>query len=129
MPTSAPRVSDIRTTDWQPKLGAIGEVVEDMDDIDQCIRTILSTPKGSVPHQPDFGSDVWRYLDWPIAAARPNVVREIVDAIALWEPRVEITAVSYSVSADDPATLEIQIQRRRKQSSQNGTVLVLQVAA
>lgn len=86
-------VKDVRTitaANWQPKLGAIGEVVENLDDIHQCIRTILLTPKGSDPHRPEFGSDLWHYVDHPIDEAIPHVVREGVDALRRWEKRIEV---------------------------------------
>lgn len=86
-------VQDIRhitAADWQPRLGAHGEIVAGVDDIHQCIRIILMTPKGSVPHRPEFGSDLWRYLDLPSAEAVPHVIREGIDALRIWEPRIEV---------------------------------------
>lgn len=87
------RLDQIRAADWQPELGSLGDVVVGEEDVRQCIGTILTTPKGSVPHRPDFGSEVWRYVDWPLQAARPHIVRETVEAITRWEPRVEVTRV------------------------------------
>lgn len=121
-------VLDITVADWQPKLGEIGEVVVDIDDIDQCIRTILVTQKGSVAHEPDFGSDLWRYIDWPIDQARPHVVREILDAIARWEPRIEVLAVTFG-PGDELGTALIEISRRRRLSNAQPSVLALKVAA
>lgn len=51
--------------DWQPELGT-DDIVGGLDDIDQCIRTILLTPKGSDPHNPPFGSNIHLYIDWPV---------------------------------------------------------------
>lgn len=86
-------VRDITSSSWQPRLGTHGEVVEGIEDIEQCIRTILLTPKGSVPHRPEFGSDLWLYLDLPVGEAVPHVVREGVEALRRWEPRIEIVAM------------------------------------
>ena len=47
-------ISDITSLHWQPALGGEG-IVEDAADIDQAIRVILKTPKGSDPHRPEFG--------------------------------------------------------------------------
>lgn len=96
---SAPNLP--RDVDWQPKLNAFGETVVGVDDVAQCMQAILLTPKGSVPHDPDFGSDVHLYLDWPLQAARPQIIREVIDAIALNEPRATIKRVS--VDAAEPA--------------------------
>lgn len=87
---------DIKTLWWQPKLGdfrVIGQVVEDLDDIEQCIQIILTTPKGTDPFRPEFAADFLSYLDWPISKASPFIVRESIKAILTWEPRVSVTRV------------------------------------
>jgi phage baseplate assembly protein W len=86
--------SEIPSVDWTPKLGVLGDVAEGLDDIHQCIRVILSTPKRSIPHRPEFGSDLWRYLDRSISAALPYLVREVYEALELWEPRIKVLGVS-----------------------------------
>lgn len=83
---------------WQPALGSSG-IVEAEADIDQAIRVILGTPKGSDPHRPDFGSNLQLYLDYPIDQAVPHLVRETVEAIGLWEPRCELVKVTPSINA------------------------------
>jgi hypothetical protein len=50
---------------------------------------------------------VWLYLDYPIDRARPHVVRETVQAIRRWEPRVTVTRVI--VSLDEVARLKITV--------------------
>jgi len=87
-------LNQIKSVDWQPKLNEIGSVVEGTDDIDQCVRIILMTRKGSVPHRPEFGSDIWQYIDAPVNVAIPNIIREAMDAINLWETRVEIKGIT-----------------------------------
>lgn len=57
--------------DWQPELGT-DDIVGGLDDIDQCIRTILLTPKGSDPHNPPFGSNIHLYIDWPQNRVTPT---------------------------------------------------------
>lgn len=117
------RADSITATDWQPKLGAPGAVVEGAADIDQCIQIILTTPKGSVPHRPDFGSDLWRYLGRPIDAARPNVIRETVEAIGRWERRVEVTRVTLRL-ADGAVGWVVLIERRIRAGGADGAVAV-----
>lgn len=106
-------LADIHSVDWQPKLGAPGEAVQGLDDIHQCIATIVTTPKGSDPHRPEFGCDAWRYVDRPIAEAFPSVVRETTDAITRWERRVDVVRV-VRLSADAPAQVRIRIDWRLK---------------
>lgn len=88
-----------QSLNWQMQLGALGGVVEDLADIGQAIRIIISTPKGSVPHRPGFGINFSRFIDMPLPAARAPLAREVVDAIALWEPRAKVVSVSVTTDA------------------------------
>ncbi|MGF6098906.1 GPW/gp25 family protein [Pseudomonas sp. 18175] len=90
----------ITAAHWQPALGTSGEVVESLRDIDQAIRIILTTPKSADPHRPTFGSDIHLYLDWPAHRVTPYLVREAVDAIGLWEPRVAVVQVRVQIDAE-----------------------------
>lgn len=89
----------ITAANWQPALGTSGEVVEGLCDIDQSIRIILTTPKGSDPHRPEFGSDLHLYLDWPTNRVTPHLVREAVDAISRWEPRISVVHVHIMINS------------------------------
>jgi Bacteriophage baseplate protein W len=71
----------------------MGNVVQGLSDVNQCIRIILTTPKGSDPLRPTFGADVWRYIDAPINAAIPAIVREVTEAVTRWEPRVTVISI------------------------------------
>jgi hypothetical protein len=95
-----------RAHHWQPALGRDG-YVEGIDDIRQAIAIILRTPQGSDPLRPDFGNRVWMYLDYPIDRARPHIVRETVEAIRRWEPRVKVTRVV--VGLDGEAAIKITV--------------------
>ncbi|KAA0972787.1 GPW/gp25 family protein [Pseudomonas sp. ANT_H12B] len=108
MTTPIPHTS-ITAAHWQPALGTSGEVVEGLRDIDQSIRIILSTPKGSDPHRPEFGSDLHLYLDWPTNRVTPHLVREAVDAIRHWEPRVSVAQVKVQINA---AQIIVQVHWR-----------------
>ncbi|AXE29698.1 baseplate protein [Chromobacterium phragmitis] len=110
------QLTDISSLHWQPALqpsgakpGAnVADIVENLDDIHQALRIILGTPKGSDPLRPEFGSDLFRYLDYPVDRARPHVVREAVAAISHplhGEPRVQLLKVLFSVAADGSAHL------------------------
>ncbi len=88
---------DLRTLDstwWQPKLGTFAELVTGLDDIDQCIRVILGTPPGTDPLRTRFALDLLAFIDKPINQVRPKVVRGVIDAITIWEPRVKILRVA-----------------------------------
>lgn len=91
---------------WQPALGREGRV-NGTADIDQAIRIILSTPKGTDPHRPEFGSNLNLYIDWPVNRARPYVIREAVDAVSAWEPRCEVVGV-VPVTEGEHLTLRVR---------------------
>lgn len=101
------RLDDITYVDWQPMLNQIGEAVEGIDDINQCIANIIKTRQGSVPHRPTFGSNIYQYVDYPINETIPNIIREATDAIAEWEPRIEIKQIT-AISENEKITLKIE---------------------
>lgn len=107
-------LNEITYVDWQLKLNEIGSVSEGIEDINQCIAIILSTQKGSVPHRPTFGSDILKYVDYPINSAKANIIRETVDAITLWETRVNVDSVSVEI---DETQLKIKVQWSLKEDS------------
>jgi phage baseplate assembly protein W len=83
----------------QLKLGAIGQVVEGIEDLKQRIRIVLETPKGFDPHRPEFGSNIWRWIDEPLTVAMPNVIAEAYSAIEKWIPDFKPTQITV-VEAD-----------------------------
>lgn len=93
MTTSIPR-----SQHWQLAPDGAG-ITQGADDIDLCIRHILSTRKGSDVLRPDFGSNHFDYLDTPEDVFRPNAVREIVLAVQTWEKRAVVERVSFDGNA------------------------------
>lgn len=86
----------------------LGQLVLDAADIDQCIRIILTTPRGSNPHRPLFGSDLHLYIDYPVNSARPHIVREAFNALRAWEPRIEVMKVTVVLA--DVAALNCSVE-------------------
>jgi Bacteriophage baseplate protein W len=128
MPATAITLADIQSADWSLALDSpgmpgsgIGNVVQGLADVNQCLQIILTTPKGSDPLRPTFGADIWQYIDYPIDAAIPSIVREVTEAITLWEPRVQLIAVRATPVADSGAQsdahLNVVITWRLKLSS------------
>lgn len=107
-------LSEIQYVDWQYKLNKIGSVAEGIEDINQCIAIILSTQKGSVPHRPTFGADVLQYVDAPVSVAKPNIIREVIDAINTWETRVNVDSVSVEIAESQ---LDIKVQWSLKEDT------------
>lgn len=78
---------------WQYKLGEIGGIAADGEELQQAIATILKTPRGNDIHRPEFASDLWDYIDYPIPRATPFVIRDSVEAIEVWEPRINLETI------------------------------------
>lgn len=93
-------VNEIKSADWSFKLSEFGQVVQGYDDINQCIEIILNTPKGSDCFRPLFGANLQSYTDLPINTGGPQMVREILEALAIWETRIEVSSVTYVVSQE-----------------------------
>lgn len=101
MSIDAVTLADIRSVDWSLKLGVIGQVVQGVADVDQCIAIILTTPFGSDPLRPAFGADIWRYIDFPLNVALPAIVREVTSGLSTWEPRIQVLNVNAVPVFDD----------------------------
>ena len=77
------------------KLGLAG-----IEEIVQNIRLILSTPKGSVPLDRNFGIN-WDLVDKPFPATIQLLKAEVVKAIETYEPRVKVKEVKIREATSD----------------------------
>lgn len=68
-------------------IGAIGA-----EEVIQNIRLILSTPRGSVPLDRDFGID-WTVIDRPVGEVSQIIKAHIVRQIQKYEPRAKVKKV------------------------------------
>jgi phage baseplate assembly protein W len=123
MSAGAIALDEIQSADWSLALdtsmggalqavvsgAGLGNVVQGIADINQCIGIILSTPPGSDPLRPTFACDLWPLIDTPITVARPQLVREIVEGITKWEPRVRVLSVVVNLVAGTLQNLLITI--------------------
>lgn len=110
----ATTITDITAADWSPKLGEPGSVVESLDDINQCIKVILETPKGSRAHEPLFGSDVWQFLDQPLSEALPRIINAVIEAVEEWEPRAKLTSVVPVTTEAGSGKITLQLEWQLK---------------
>lgn len=80
---------DISASPVAVVIGATGR-----EEIYQNVRTILSTQKGSVPLDREFGVDQ-TFLDHPSRTAMTMALPAIVEAVEKYEPRVQVTEVTW----------------------------------
>lgn len=105
------------------KLGTFGTLVEDLEDVRQCLGIILRTPTGTVPHRPDFGCDAWQWLDAPLPVATPRLVAAVSAAIQAHEPRVTVERVQVH-PGEAPGHVVVVITVRIRETEEPLTVAV-----
>mgnify|MGYP001779583270 FL=1 len=74
----------------------------------QNVRTILSTAKFSVPLDRDFGIDA-SLLDKPILEAKAKISSEIILAIKKYEPRVKVEEITFFGDMDGKLQPKVQV--------------------
>ena len=107
-------LTDITAADWSIRLNEPGSVVENLDDINQCIKVILETPKGSRAHEPLFGCDAWKFLDQPLGEALPRIVNAVIEAVEEWEPRAKLVSVTPETSEVGSGKITLQLEWKLK---------------
>ncbi len=104
--------------DWSMELdvtadaagAGLGHLVQALDDIQQCLLILLTTPKGSDPFRPTFGADLFRWIDAPIDIATANLAREAAVAIQTWERRAVFESLSVApIDATDQSGSHLQL--------------------
>ncbi|HUC16989.1 MAG TPA: GPW/gp25 family protein [Acetobacteraceae bacterium] len=113
-------LADVTSASWSLELDStagggagsgIGQVVQGLADIDQCIRIILGTLPGEDPFRPTFGCDLTQYIDRPLPAALPAIIGVVTQAIETWEPRVKVLGVTATpAGAAAPGTIDVSVQ-------------------
>lgn len=103
-------VSNINSKDWSLSLKTPGEIVTDLDDIEQCILIICTTDRGSDPLRPEFGNNIFRWLDKARGVAAPNIVQEITEGIEIWETRAVVNSITYQTNSIEHVTFFIDWQ-------------------
>jgi phage baseplate assembly protein W len=89
--------------------GGIALVSEDRD-IERSIRLILATAPGERPMRPKFGCGIHDYVFEPAdGTTAGRIMIEVKEALAFWEPRIEVRDVEVTVDAVERNTLYINI--------------------
>jgi uncharacterized protein len=89
------------------------------DDIAESIKMILSTPKGQRRMRPAFGCGIHDLAFAPNDPATHGQIRHhVTEALALWEPRIEVLAVRVQPDSDDPARLFVDIEYSQRADNQ-----------
>jgi phage baseplate assembly protein W len=84
-------------------------------DLDRSMAVILATAPGERVMRPQFGCRIWDLLFEPITANLLGLMAQAVrDALAHWEPRVEVVDVRPEPDANDHTLIKINVSYRVK---------------
>jgi phage baseplate assembly protein W len=82
----------------------------DAQEIEESIHLILATAPGERPMRPEFGCGVHDYVFAPADAATAGAIGDAVrTALAMWEPRIDVTGVRVTFDRADEGLLLIDI--------------------
>lgn len=117
-------LNEITSSEWSLSTTEIGEVVQGIDDIKQCLTILLFTRKGTDPLRPDFGCGAIDRIDQPVNSAIPSMIKDIIDAVTLFEPRIDILKSKITHMLDGSKltfTLNFKIKNSVETGQQNIT--------
>ena len=111
---------------WRyPVLPGRGDLIweEGAEKVRQAIWLILDTEPGERVMRPTFGCGLRRYLMKPNSAATRDLVRDdVAQALATWEPRIDVGSVRVD-EGDDPALVLITIQYTHVRDGRPGNLV------
>jgi len=84
-----------------------GVIVEGVAAIRQRIDLAIRTTKGSDPLRPEFGSNVYKYVDAPDSLAIPNIKREILNSLDIWVKDIKVTGIKSFLKATGNPVFEV----------------------
>lgn len=78
------------------KLGTFQEL-DEIADVNQAVACIILTRKKELPHDPEFGTKIHQYIDSPYELLVPILINEASQAIARYEPRIDLIGIKTGV--------------------------------
>ena len=86
-----------------------GQVISDLDHLEQSIRDILTTPIGTRVMRRDYGSRLFQRIDAPMTGSLiAEIYSDVVEALFNYEPRFEVTNVSVVSATDGKLILNLE---------------------
>lgn len=112
-------IKDINTKYWQKKRGTIGEVVTDLDDIEQCYNNIFNIIKGEIPFKPNIGTNIIEAIGQKPKDAINIVKTIILKEFSIQEPRAEIVSVNSSYDENGKINITVRFQSKLTQEERS----------
>ena len=102
---------------YQHKRNSLTETVSGKEDVKQCVKTIASTQKGSVPFMPEFGCDLFPAVGEKSPLAIDYLIGVYTREISLQEPRCEISEVVGDFTEDGQIKMTIYFTCKEDENS------------
>lgn len=103
-----------------------GKRMQRTDHIRQSVRSILSTPIGSVLMREEFGSYLFELVDEPLVGATLlRAYAASVGALIRWEPRIAIQTISFSSTEEGNLVVDIDTSETSNTSDRMSVPLEL----
>lgn len=121
-----------RGISFPPRIGLDGRIAysSGAENVREAIRVILSTDREERVMLPQFGGGIGRYLFEPNTPDTHRLIQErITQALARWEPRIEVETVRVVAEPADPrAAVATVIYRLRATGAADRTDLTIRLA-
>jgi phage baseplate assembly protein W len=88
---------------------AAGRLLNLVADINQAIEVILTTPKNSKIHDPDFGCALFEHLDQPMTRT-VKIIAAVAQALRQYEQRIRVKTITPDFSAASSGQLMVVIE-------------------
>jgi phage baseplate assembly protein W len=82
------------------QLGAYGDTLSGLAEVEQEIRIVVLTQRGSVPQAPEYGVDWLGMLDLPVREAVPKIALQVAEALRRLARRAHVVAVDVVPEAE-----------------------------
>jgi phage baseplate assembly protein W len=80
-------------------------------DIDRSLRIVLATAPGERVMRSQFGCRIWDMMFEPVTENLLGAMGEaVLDAVAQWEPRIEVNEVNVLADPDDASLVRIVLR-------------------
>jgi len=103
-------LQNINNSIWGISTIGYGVIVEGIAAIRQRMDLAIRTTKGTDPMRPEFGSYVYKFVDFPVNVAVPNIKKELLVALQLWVPEIKVTSIRHTFENDYNPIFEITYQ-------------------
>lgn len=117
-------IKKIKSKHFQHKLNTIGEVVTDIEDIEQCYDTIFNVAKGSCPLLLNLGSDIIDAIGQNPKKAERIIKTILLKELPIQEPRAEVLDIQTEFDTNGKMLVRIHFQSKLTNEERTKTYYV-----